>query len=169
MLFLNSRARNMMVAPMHSRGVSYTNKFFQPWLTFGSILLVTGTILIVVGVLNEVKTTKYIGICFIGFGAVCFLSKIVHYYGKLDICYNNWIYRSHVTPVHNDAPQPKPPNIISIPAYTKSSDMAHTTAFSASAAASTCRTIISSIEIHKVVVESSIKNDTVINNPINNT
>ncbi|CAF1513335.1 unnamed protein product [Rotaria magnacalcarata] len=167
MLFLNSRARNIMVAPMNSRGVSYTNKFFQPWLTFGSILLVIGAILIVVGVMYEVKNTKYIGIGFIGLGAVCFLSKMVHYYGKLDICYNNWIYRRHVTPMHNEAPQPKPQSVISIPASTKSSDVTHTTAFPISAEASTCRTIIFSIEIDKAVAKSSIKNDTMINNPIN--
>jgi hypothetical protein len=55
----------------------------------------------------------YVGISIISLGVGFFLTTCVCLYGKLDICYNNWVYGSRILPVNLETPQPAPLTTIS--------------------------------------------------------
>ena len=61
-------------------------------------------ILIVFGVILERANTKLIGVGIISLGVGLFLLTLVCFYAKLDICYNNWAYRTRVLPMNVVAP-----------------------------------------------------------------
>ncbi|CAF0809929.1 unnamed protein product [Rotaria sp. Silwood1] len=164
MLFLNGRTRHTGISPMNVRNGSYTHKLSHLSVIGGSLSIVTGLILIVVGVIYEVQSTKFIGIGLISFGVLCLLMKIIHFYGKLDICYNNWIYRTRVVPINHETSQPKPIGALSVPPRPKSPETTPKQSYVVPPEPSTRRTVISGIEIHNVLTEQSIKNDVVTNN-----
>ncbi|CAF0913132.1 unnamed protein product [Rotaria sordida] len=167
MLFLNGRTRNPMMPPMNMRNGLYTYKLTNFFVICGSLVIVIGLILIVIGVIYEVNSTKFIGIGLICFGIFCFLMKIICLYGKLDICYNNWIYRTRVAPVKHDSSQPKPIGTLSISPRPKSPGTIQKQSSVVPPEDPTHRTVISAIEIHNVLTEQSIKNDVTINNSNN--
>ncbi|CAF1299668.1 unnamed protein product [Adineta ricciae] len=110
MLFLNGRARNAAVSGFGLHSQNYTQKVGHSCIVGGCLSIVTGLILIVVGVISEVKKTTYIGAGVIGLGVGCFLVTLVCFYAKLDICYNNWAYRARVLPASSGTPQANPPS-----------------------------------------------------------
>lgn len=105
MLFLNGRTRNPTISGVGLHNQNYTQKVGHSCIVGGCISIVTGIILIVVGVISEEKKTTYIGAGIIGLGVGCFLVTLVCFYAKLDICYNNWAYRARVLPASNGTPQ----------------------------------------------------------------
>jgi hypothetical protein len=97
MLFFSGRTRNSLIT-VDDR--SFTHKLGHSCAILGCLLAVTGLVVIVVGAISETKTTTFIGIGIISLGAGLLLTMLIGFYAKLDICYNNWIYRSRVIPVN---------------------------------------------------------------------
>lgn len=106
MLFFNSRARNGPMPTAGGADRSYTQKMGHSCIIIGCICLVSGLIVIVIGVISDIRQTTYIGIGVVGLAIGFFLTTLVCFYGKLDICYNNWAYRSRVVPISIETPRP---------------------------------------------------------------
>jgi hypothetical protein len=162
MLFLSSRVRNTAVSGVIMRDQSYTNKMGHSFIICGCLLAITGLILIVVGAISEVKkTTIFIGIGVISLGIGFFLTTLVFFYGKLDICYNNWAYRSRVLPTNIETPRPIPTiGVLNSPLVDSSATIQKQIETPAPI------TAMSGLEIHKVVIAPSIQiGSTTINNP----
>ncbi|CAF2399248.1 unnamed protein product [Rotaria sp. Silwood2] len=153
-----------MIAPANVRGGSYTYKLSHLCIICGSLAIVIGLILIVVGVIYEVENTKFIGIGLISFGVLCFLFKIIYFYGKLDICYNNWIYRTRVVPINHGTSQPRPAGALSTSPRPKTPGTTQKPSYIIPPEPPTRKTVISDIEIHNVLTEQSIKNTITTNN-----
>lgn len=100
MLFLNSRPLNGTTASSSMNERSYTQKMGHSFIVCGCLSIIVGLILIVLGVISEMKKTTFIGVGIISLGIGFFLMTLVCLYGKLDICYNNWVYRSRVRPTN---------------------------------------------------------------------
>lgn len=166
MLFLNSRVRNTAISGVIMRDQSYTHKMGHSFIISGCLLVITGLILIVIGAISEVKkTTIFIGIGVISFGIGFFLITLVCFYGKLDICYNNWAYRSRVSPTNIETPRPVPTVGVLNSPLIDSSATTQKQQFTAPIEIPAPITAISSLEIHKVVIAPSIQiGSTTINN-----
>ena len=106
MLFFNSRARNGPMTTTAGGDQSYTQKMGHSCIIFGCICLVSGLIVIVIGVISDTRKTTYIGIGIISVAVGFFLLTIVCFYAKLDTCYNNWAYGSRVVPINIETPRP---------------------------------------------------------------
>jgi hypothetical protein len=153
MLFLNTGVRHTAISGMGMRNQSYTNKMGHSFIICGCLSLIIGLILIVIGVISEVKKTTFIGIGVISTGIGFFLTTLVCFYGKLDTCYNNWAYRSRVLPLNHETRRPTPTDAISNYRFVQSP-----------AAASKRQSILipapftvtSDIEIHKIISAQSI-------------
>ena len=152
MLFLNSGARSHVVSGIIMRDQSYTNKMGQSLLICGCLLIVTGLILIVIGVSSTTSLTMYVGIGIIGTGVGFFLTALVCLYGKLDICYNNWAYRTRVLPTNLETSAAPPPlNTISRLSFAESASVLQKRISAAPV------TMISDIEVPKIVIQPSIQ------------
>ena len=106
MLFFNSRARNGPMPTTAAADQTYTQKMGHSCIIFGCICLVSGLIVIVIGVISDTRKTTYIGIGIISLAVGFFLLTLVCFYGKLDVCYNNWAYRTRVVPINIETPRP---------------------------------------------------------------
>lgn len=105
MLFLSSRPPNGTTVGGSMNDRPYTQKMGHSFIICGCLSIIIGLILIVLGVISEIKKTTFIGIGILSLGVGFFLMTLVCLYGKLDICYNNWIYRSRVIPINPQVPQ----------------------------------------------------------------
>ena len=112
MLFLNSRTVNGAPVSLGMSHRSYTQKMGHSFIICGCFSMITGLILIVLGMISEIKKTTFIGIGVISLGVGFFLMTVVCLYGKLDICYNNWVYRTRVKPNNPEPSQTAPPGVI---------------------------------------------------------
>lgn len=149
MLFLNSRTRNHAVSGVSMHDQSYTSKMGHSFIICGCLSIVIGLILIVVGVISEVKKTTFIGIGIISLGVGFFLTTLVCLYGKLDICYNNWAYRSRVLPAH--------PENLRQPPICGPSNSPFADSPAAGKETQPPVTVISDVEIHKVIIAPTIQ------------
>jgi hypothetical protein len=123
----------------------------------GCLSIITGLILIVVGVISEVKKMTFIGIGIISLGVGFFLITLVCLYGKLDTCYNNWAYRSRVLPINLETPRPAPIGGVSNSPYVESSAPAQKQESILPKEIGPPITVISDADIHKVVIAPTIK------------
>jgi hypothetical protein len=117
----------------------------------GCLSIITGIILIVIGVSSATSRTMYVGIGIITLGVGFFLTTLVCLYGKLDICYNNWAYRARVLPVNLETPQPAPVNTVSHSPFIESPVVLEKHPSPAQV------TVVSEIEINKVVIGPTIQ------------
>ena len=121
------------------------------FIVCGCISIIIGLILIVVGVSSATSRTMYIGIGIISLGVGFFLMTFVCLYGKLDICYNNWAYRSRVLPVNLETPQPAPVNTVTHSPFVGSPAVLE------KRPSHVLTTGVSDIEINKVVIAPTIQ------------
>jgi hypothetical protein len=133
----------------------------------GCLSIVTGLILIVIGAISEVKKTTFIGIGIISLGVGFFLTTFVCLYGKLDICYNNWAYRSRVLPLNIQTPRPTPIGGVSNSPFVESTVTTQKRQSIASKEIQAPITVISDVEIHNVVIAPSIQIGSKTNNSNN--
>lgn len=156
MLFFNSRARNGPMPTSASDDQSFTQKMGHSFIIFGSICLVSGLIVIVIGVISDARKTTYIGIGILSLAVALFILTLVCFYAKLDICYNNWAYRSRVVPINIETPRPASDGNIRN-ASPSASPLAHVVKRqpSISVAVSTPFTTVSEIDANKIIVPPS--------------
>ena len=150
MLFLNGRARNAAVSGFGLHSPNYTQKVGHSCIVGGCLSIVTGLILIVVGVISEKKKTTYIGAGVIGLSVGCFLVTLVCFYAKLDICYNNWAYRARVLPANSGTPQAIPPSTAVRSPLAAKEKVASTITHDMPAPLTT----VSDVEVHKFATDS---------------
>lgn len=161
MLFLNSGTRNPTVTGVSMRDRSVPQKMGQSCIIFGCLSIVIGLILIVIGIISEVKKTIFIGIGIISLGVGFFLTTIVCFYGKLDIYYNNWAYRSRVLPTNNNVNnnnkrhEPVAVDTERRPSRTEVVNSIPKRTSIVPIESQSPITIISDAEIHKIVISSS--------------
>jgi len=146
MLFLNSRARNPTATGLSMQDRSFPQKMGHSCIILGCLSIVTGLVLIVIGVISEVKKTIFVGVGIISLGGGFFLTTLVCFYGKLDICYNNWAYRSRVLPTNTN--RPNPPTTTDAERKPSQTEIAKRTESQAPT------TIVSDAEIQKIVLSS---------------
>jgi hypothetical protein len=139
----------------------------QSCIIFGCLSIITGLILIVVGIISEVKKTTFVGIGIISLGGGLFLTTLVCFYGKLNICYNNWAYRSRVLPVNPETPHPTPAGVAAISPFTKSTTATQNQHSTIPLDTQSPITVVSEADIHKLVISQSININTTTNNPEN--
>ncbi|CAF0988092.1 unnamed protein product [Didymodactylos carnosus] len=110
MLFASGRSRGVTAMGLADRTMFQT--IGRCFVIIGCITVIVGIILIIISVVSEKKETLYIGISIIGVGSICFIFMIIFIYCKLDVCWNNWTYRTRV--VHTVGHQRSPTKIISV-------------------------------------------------------
>ena len=150
---------------MHDR--SATHKVGHTCIIFGCLSVITGLILIVVGIISRVHNTTFVGIGIISLGGGLFITTLVCFYGKLDIYYNNWAYRSRVLPVNPETPRPTPPGVAAISPFAKSTTATEKQQSTIPLDTQSPITVASEIDIHKLVIAQSINinTTTTTNNP----
>ena len=162
MLFLGSRTRNT-VSGMGLRDRSYTQQVGHSFIICGCLSIVIGLILIIIGAISGEKKTTFIGIGIISLGVGFFLTALVFFCAKLDMCYNNWAYRARVIPINPETPQPLSIGGATASVFGPSSITMQKQQMSMLSSAIPPITVISDVDIHKTAVTSSIK----MNNPDN--
>jgi len=99
MFFFNGRIRNPHIIPVVTRPQpTYTNKVGQSIIIAGCLSIILGLLLILIGFISETDKSTYFGVGSISFTIGFFLSTFTCFYTTLDRCYQNWIYRTHITP-----------------------------------------------------------------------
>ena len=152
MLFLNSRRHTTAISGRRLHDRSYTQKVGHTCIIFGCLSIITGLIVIIIGVISETNRTTYIGISIVILGVVLFLITLICFYAKLNICYNNWAYRSRVLPTNNiETPQPASATVITLSSFVGSPAMTQKSQFIIPLEPPTPLTIVSEVEIHKVI------------------
>lgn len=157
MLFLNGRTRNPAVSGMSMRDRSYTHKMGHSFIVGSCLSIVIGLILVIIGVISEIKKTTFIGVGIISLGVGCFITTLVCLYGKLDICYNNWAYRSRVLPINPETPRSTPIGGMSNSPFAELSATAQKQQSPAAKETQAPVTAISDVEIRKVIIAPSIQ------------
>lgn len=100
MFFFNGRIRNAHIIPIVTHERSYTHRISQSGIIVSCLLVVIGLVLVIIGAISETDKATFFGI---GITSLClgFLFAIlICSYTKLDVCYHNWAYGSHVSPSH---------------------------------------------------------------------
>jgi hypothetical protein len=166
MLFLNSRTRNITISGIGLHRRSHTHKAGQLFITGGCLSIVTGLILIAVGVISDVKRTTFVGVGIICLG-LAFFTILVCFYAKLDTCYNNWAYRSRVIPVNTDTSQPTPTGVVIPSHFASSSAMTQKRQTTMPLNTASPTTVVSGADIHKLVIAPSIHIGSLANNSDN--
>ncbi|UJR36573.1 hypothetical protein I4U23_029292 [Adineta vaga] len=151
------RTRNPAISGVGLHNQNYTHKVGHSCIVCGCLSIVIGLILIIVGVISEIKKTTFIGAGVIGLGVGCFLMTLVCFYAKLDICYNNWAYRSRVLPANSEIPQSAPPGIKTRSPFVKIEKQQTST----SPKTLVPSTVASEIEVHKIVHDTSRQIDSI--------
>jgi hypothetical protein len=149
---------------MHDR--SYTHKIGHSCIILGCLCIVIGLILIVIGVTSDIKNTTFVGIGVLSLGVGLFLSTLGCFYGKLNICYNNWAYRSRVLPANLETPRPVPIGDVQISPFAPSPPAAQKQQSAVPLDTQSPITLISEADIHKLVIAPSI-NIGIMNTPNN--
>lgn len=157
MLFLGGRTRNLAVSGGSMQDRSIPQKMGHSCILCGCLSIVTGLILIIVGIISELKKTTFIGVGVITLGVGFFLTTFVCFYGKLDICYNNWAYRSRVLPSNAEAAQATPADAARKPTVVKLPELTEKEGSIGRIASQTPITIVSEAEIRKVVISPAVQ------------
>jgi hypothetical protein len=142
----------------------YTHKIGNTCIICGCLSIITGLILIVIGITSQARRTIFIGIGIIILGAAFFLTTLVCVYGKLNIHYNNWAYRSRVLPTNVETPRPVPPDIVSCSSFIEPSAGSPRRQLSVPLEIQRPIAVISDVEIHRVVTSPSIRIGTTTTN-----
>ncbi|CAF0976034.1 unnamed protein product [Adineta steineri] len=157
MLFLGGRTRNITTSGRGLHDESHTQKVGHSCIIGGCLSVTTGLILIIIGVISEVRNTTFIGVGVISLGVGFFLTTLVCFYAKLDICYNNWAYRTRITPAHIETPQPAPAGAITTSPFVPSVLTTEKQQTLMPDENPSPTTVVSHAEIHKILAAPSIK------------
>lgn len=103
MFFFNGRIRNTHIIPVVTHERSYTHRISQSGIIVGCLLVVIGLVLIIMGTISEIDKATFFGL---GITSLCFgliFAVLICSYTKLDVCYHNWAYGSHISPSQMEA------------------------------------------------------------------
>ncbi|CAF2770498.1 unnamed protein product [Rotaria sp. Silwood2] len=159
MFFFNGRIRNPNIIPIVVSDRSYTHKVGHSCIIAGCLSIIIGLSLIITGLISETKKTTLIGIGVISLGVGFFITTLVCFYGKLNICYHNWAYGQNVAPLNIQTPQQATASAISMGPYTESLSVTQKIQSRIPFASSTPMTMLSDLEINNVIIARSIKID----------
>lgn len=98
MFFFNGRIRNAHIVPIVTHERSHTHRISQSGIIIACLLVVIGLVFVIIGAISETNKANFFGI---GITSLClgFLFAIfICSYTKLDVCYRNWAYGSHISP-----------------------------------------------------------------------
>jgi hypothetical protein len=135
---------------MHDR--TYTNKIGHSFIICSCLSIITGLVIIIFGVISNVKKTTFIGIGVLSVGVGFIFITLLCFYAKLHICYNNWAYRSRIVPNTIETPHPATPGVISISPFVGSPGITQKSQCTTSLEPPTPLTIVSNVEIHNTDV-----------------
>lgn len=114
MLFLNNQPTNRASISRAPDFHSDNRNHGQFYIFAAFFCVAIGLILIVVGAVNEQKSTIYIGISLLSLSLVIFFGILLCFYGGFNRYYNNWAYRSRAAQIHPENPQINSPSAIAL-------------------------------------------------------
>lgn len=157
--FSNGRLHNPHIIPVVVSDRSYTHKVGHSCIIAGCLSIIIGLALIFTGLFSETKRTTLIGIGVISAGVGFFITTLVCFSGKLNICYHNWAYGQNVVPLNMESPREGRHRGISMGPFSESLSVTQKIQSTIPISSSSPITLLSDLEINKVFIARSIKID----------
>lgn len=159
MFFFNGRIRNPHIIPIVVGQQAYSTTVSNSFIIAGCLSIIIGLALIITGGISETKKTTFIGIGIISLGVGFFITTMVCFYSKLDICYHNWAYGQNVVPLNTETPPPVTASNISMAPFAESVSVTQKIQSTMPMSATVPMTMTSDLEINNVFIARSIKID----------
>ncbi|CAF3569715.1 unnamed protein product [Rotaria socialis] len=166
LFFSNARIHNPHIIPIVVSDRSHTHKLGHSCIIVGCLSIIIGLSLIIRGVISETKKATLIGIGIISLGVGLFTTILVCFYGKLNIYYHNWAYGQRVVPLNIETPHEGRQSGgggggggISMAPYSESLSVTQKIQPTIPLSSSSSMTMLSDLEINKVIIGRSIKID----------